>query len=177
MTLTKITPLNARKPISNTSVVDVGYEHGSPLCQLFDDYRAWKQDRQDVAMPDADSSLDEKLTYVCEHYADASDGLSLFDALSTMKELGVISQIEYAWALGGPLIRIPITEMENPSFTIINDGERGDRTRWDIPFMTSPLVSFHSLDDIFNWLEEFRKEDHPLFVSLEEARRMGITRL
>lgn len=27
--------LNARKPISNTSVVDVGYEHGSPLCVCF----------------------------------------------------------------------------------------------------------------------------------------------
>lgn len=48
---------------------------------------------------------------------------------------------------------------------------------WNGTFMTSPLVGFHSLDDIFNWLEEFRKEDHPLTVSLEEARRMGITRL
>ena len=34
-----------RKTIKyKTSHVRVGYEHGSPLCQLMDDYREWKQD-------------------------------------------------------------------------------------------------------------------------------------
>ena len=39
--------------------------------------------------------------------------------------------------------------------------------------MKSPLVSFHSLDAIFNWLEDFRKEEHPLSISQAEARLLG----
>ena len=36
--------LNAKPAENDTSHVRVGYEHGSPLCQLMDDYREWKQD-------------------------------------------------------------------------------------------------------------------------------------
>ena len=108
--------LNAKPAENFTSHVKVGYEHSSPLCQLMDDYRAWKQDRQDAALPGVDSSEDEKISYLREHYSDASDGLTLFDALTAMKEMGMISQVEYSYATGGPLIRVSKEEMESGSF-------------------------------------------------------------
>ena len=164
--------LNAKSPENFTSHVKVGYEHGSPLCQLMDDHRAWKQNQPDTALPGAESSEEEKISYLREHYSGASDGITLFDALSAMKEMGMISQVEYTYALGGPLIRISKEEMESGSFTI-SYGERDEMAYWGGDFMTSPLVGFHGLNDIFNWLEEFRKEDHPFSISQAEARLLG----
>lgn len=164
--------LNAKPAENFTSHVRVGYEHGSPLCQLLDDYREWKQDRQDTALPGVESGEDEKITYLREHFSDASDALTLFDALSEMKEMGMISQVEYTYALGGPLIQISKEELESGSFTI-SHGERDERAYWGGDFMTSPLVGFRGLDDIFNWLEDFRKEEHPLSISQAEAKLLG----
>jgi hypothetical protein len=165
--------LNAKPAENFTSHVKVGYEHGSPFCQLLDDYRAWKQDQQDAALPSVDSSEAEKVSYLREHYSDASDGMKLFDALTAMKDMGMISQVEYSYATGGPLIRVSKEEMESGSFST-STGERDERTYWGGAFMKSPLVSFHGLDDIFNWLEEFRKEDHPFSISQAEAKLLGI---
>ena len=164
--------LNAKPAVNSSSHVRVGYEHGSPLCQLMDDHRKWKQNHPDTAFPDAESSEDEKNSYLLEHYSDASDGLTLFDALSAMKEMGMISQVEYTYALGGPLIRISKEKLESCSFTI-SHGERDERTYWGGDFMTSPLVGFRSLDDVFNWLVDSRKEDHPLSISQAEAKLLG----
>lgn len=168
--------LNAKVPISDTNVVDVTYDHFSPALQLFHDWSEWKQGQQDADMPDASSSMEEKLAYVRKRYGDASDALTIYDALNTMKDLGIISQTEYIWSEGGPGIHMTKEEMEEWINSHSVSGDLSDE-HWHGKFMTSPLVGFHSLDDIFNWLEEFRKEDHPLTVSLEEARRMGITRL
>lgn len=168
--------LNAKVPISDTNVVDVTYDHFSPSLQLFHDWSEWKQGQQDADMPDASSSMEEKLAYVRKRYGDASDALTIYDALNTMKDLGIISQTEYVWSEGGPGIHMTKEEMEEWINSHSVSGDLSDE-HWHGKFMTSPLVGFHSLDDIFNWLEEFRKEDHPLTVSLEEARRMGITRL
>ena len=164
--------LSAKPPVNNSSSVYVGYEHGSPFCQLLDDYQAWKEERKNGGLPDVGSSEDEKIAYLREHYSDVSDGLSLFDALSAMKEMGVISQVEYAYATGGPLIRISKEEMESGSFTV-SHGAGDMNARWGGAFMTSPLASFHSLNDIFNWLENFRKEEHPASISQAEARLLG----
>ena len=168
--------LNAKVPISDTNVVDITYDHFSPSMQLFLDWSEWKQGQQDANMPDASSSMEEKLSYVREHYGDASDALSIYDALHTMKDLEIISQTEYLWAQGGPGLRMSWEELKEWAKTRFG-GEAAQDNQWHGKFMTSPLIGFHSLDDIFNWLEEFRKEDHPLTVSLEEARRMGITKL
>lgn len=164
--------LNARPAVNNSSHVYVGYAHSSPLCRLMDDHREWKQERQDTALPDAGSSEEEKISYLREHYSDASDALTLFDALSSMKEMGMINQVEYSYATGGPLIRISKEELERGSFTVSHD-EHDERAYWGGAFMTSPLVGFHSLDDIFGWLEEFRREEHPFSISQAEARLLG----
>lgn len=164
--------LNAKPAVNTSSHVRVGYEHGSPLCQLLDDYREWKQDQQDVVLPGVDSSEDEKIAYLREHYSDTSDGMKLFDALTAMKDMGMISQVEYSYATGGPLIRVSKEEMESGSFST-SSGERDERTYWGGAFMKSPLVGFHGLDDIFNWLEGFRKEDHPTSISQAEAKLLG----
>ena len=155
-----------------SSHVQVGYEHGSPFCQLLDDYREWTQDRPDTALPGVESNDDEKLSYLRERYSGASDGLTLLGALSTMKKMGMISQVEYNYATGGPLIRVSKEKMESGSFTI-SHGARDERAYWGGAFMTSPLIGFHNLDDIFNWLEEFRKKEHPFSISQTEARLLG----
>ena len=166
--------LNAKIPRDYTSIVDVTYEHLSPSVQLHHDYMEWKQGQQDSAMPDKASSMEEKLAYVREHYGDASDALSIYDALNVMRDMSLISPTEYSWATGGPSICITKEEAEYLSSHALPARVGQSDDYWHTPFMTSPLVGFHSLDDIFKWLEDFRKEDHPLFVSSEEAVRMGL---
>ena len=164
--------LNAKPAFNSSGNVYVGYAHSSPFCQLLEDYRAWKQERQNGELPDTGSSEDKKISYLLEHYSNAADALSLLDALSSMKEMGIISQIEYTYATGGPLIRISKEEMESGSITI-SRGEYDNSARWGGAFMTSPLVSFHSLNDIFSWLDNFRKEEHPLSITQAEAKLLG----
>lgn len=167
--------LNAKKPRDYTSVVDVTYEHLSPSVQLHHDYMEWKQGQQDSAMPDKASSMEEKLAYVREHYGNASDALSIYDALNVMRDMSLISPTEYSWATGDPSICITKEEAEYLSSHALPARADQSDDYWHTPFMTSPLVGFHSLDDIFKWLDDFRKDEHPLSVSLEKARQMGIS--
>ena len=142
----------------------------SVYMQFVDDYMAWKAKQPELTLPDSQGWAEENLAFLRELYAGDLSAFEVYDALETMRRMGVISQKEMNATTGNQMIAIDakalggfITCRTNPD----------SREAWLRGFDETPLVGFRDLEDIFSWVEKFRTEDHPDAIPWAEAVARG----
>jgi len=146
----------------------------TPYMQLMYDYKEWKKTQPEMDLPDSEGWTEENLAFLREHYSGELSAFEVVDAIETMYSMGAMSRNEHNWVSNSPLIALSTDQIGKVQ--VLAEGydptEFEDAKAW----RESPLVGFFSLDDIFSWLEEFRKEEHLDYVTYEEAQRMGMVR-
>ncbi len=145
-------------------------ENDPPYRQLMYDYEDWKKTQPELELPDSKGWTEENLAFLREHYSGDLSMFEVVDAVETMYSMGAMSWNEHNWVSNSPMVAL------SPDFLGVHrladgyDSSEFDNGAW----RASPLVGFFTLDDIFSWLEEFRKEDHPEVISVQEAQRLGM---
>nr|WP_325253528.1 hypothetical protein [uncultured Oscillibacter sp.] len=137
--------------------------------QFEDDYKAWKAGQPELALPEAQGWTEENLAFLKEHYAGDLSAFEAYDALETMRRMGVISQKEENYASGAVMIVLDPSEINGVMYYT----DQEDPSFWLGNFHKTPMVNFRSLDDIISWVEEFRTEDHPDAIPWAEAVARG----
>ena len=105
-----------------------------------------------------------------EHYAGDLSAFEVYDALETMRRMGVISQKEENYATGSTMIAIDPSDINQ---CIIVRDSADPRDLWLGGFHKAPMAGFRDLEDILSWVEEFRTEDHPDTIPWAEAVARG----
>ena len=142
---------------------------GSVFMQFEDDYKAWKAQQPELALPDSQGWTEENLAFLKEHYAGDLSAFEVYDALEAMRRMGVISQKEENYASGAVMIALDPSEINGVMYYT----DQEDPSFWLRNFHKTPMVGFHSLDDILSWVEEFRTEEHPDVITHAEAMARG----
>lgn len=142
---------------------------GSVFMQFEEDYRAWRAQQPELVLPESRGWTEENLAFLREHYAGDLSSFEVYDALETMRRMGAISQKEENYATGGVLIVLDPSEING----VMYETDPEDPACWLGNFHKTPMVSFHSLDDILSWVEEFRTEEHPDVITHAEAMARG----
>lgn len=142
---------------------------GSVFMQFEEDYRAWRAQQPELALPESQGWTEENLAFLKEHYAGDLSAFEVYDALETMRRMGAISQKEENYATGGVLIALDPSEING----VMYETDPEDPGCWLGNFHKTPMVTFHSLEDILSWVEEFRTEEHPDFITHAEAMARG----
>ena len=78
----------------------------SVYMQFMEDYRAWKAGQPEDALPDSQGWTEENLAFLRERYAGDLSAFEIYDALDTMKQLGILSEKGLRCAEGTTLIAI-----------------------------------------------------------------------
>lgn len=142
----------------------------SVYMQFVEDYRAWKAQQPELALPDSQGWTEENLAFLREHCSGDLSAFEAYDALETMRRMGAISQKEMNAAAGAQMIAIDAKALGG----FITCGPDPDsKEAWLGGFHRAPMVDFRSLDDIISWVEEFRSEDHPDVIPYAEAVARG----
>ena len=132
--------------------------------------RAWKAGQPELALPEAQGWTEENLAFLKEHYAGDLSAFEAYDALETMRRMGVISQKEENYATGSTMIAIDPSDINQ---CIIVRDSADPRDLWLGGFHKAPMAGFRDLEDILSWVEEFRTEDHPDVIPWAEAVARG----
>lgn len=135
-----------------------------------EDYRAWKAQQPEPALPDSQGWTEENLAFLKEHYAGDLSAFEVYDALETMRRMGAISQKEQNYATGSVMIALDLSDIDH---CIVIRDSTDPRDLWLGGFHKTPMVGFRSLDDILSWVENFRAGDHPDVVPYAEAAARG----
>lgn len=133
--------------------------------QFREDYRQWKAGQPEQVLPDSKGWTEENLAFLRKHYAGELSAFELYDALETMRQMGAISQKEENYAMGSRVVTRGLEA--SLSYGPIEDN-------WLHGFDKAPIVGFRSLDNILDWLEAFRREEHPDRITEAQARLLGI---
>ena len=142
---------------------------GSVFMQFEDDYKAWKAQQPELALPDSQGWTEANLAFLKEHYSGDLSAYEVYDVLETMRRMGVISQKEENYASGAVMIVLDPSEINGVMYYT----DQEDPSFWLGNFHKTPMVNFRSLDDIISWVEEFRTEDHPDAIPWAEAAARG----
>lgn len=143
---------------------------GSVWMQFEEDYRAWKEQQPEPALPEGQGWTEENLAFLKEHYAGDLSAFEVYDALETMRSMGAISQKEMNSAAGAHLIAIDAKKLGG----FVTCGTDPDsKAAWLGGFDKAPMTDFRSLEDILSWVEKFRTEDHPDAIPYAEAAARG----
>ena len=142
---------------------------GSVFMQFEDDYKAWKAQQPELALPEAQGWTEENLAFLKEHYAGDLSAFEAYDALETMRRMGVISQKEENYASGAVMIVLDPSEINGVMYYT----DQEDPSFWLGNFHKTPMVNCRSLDDIISWVEEFCTEEHPDVITHAEAMARG----
>lgn len=143
---------------------------GSVFVQFMEDYRAWKAQQPEMDLPNSQGWTEENLAFLREHYSGNLSACEIYDVLETMQAMGAISQQEKNHATGNQLIALDPSSLNGfISFGADPDSE----TAWLHGFDKAPIVGFHCLEDILSWVDTFRSEDHPDFITRAEATARG----
>ena len=140
----------------------------SVYMQFKDDYWAWKAQRPEAVLPDSQGWTEENLAFLQERYTGDLSAFEIYDALDTMKELGILSEKGLRCAEGITMIRLDI---KGGVFQTSVDPDSD--AAWLHGFDEAPMVGFRSLDDILSWAKDFREDDWPDFVTGAEAMARG----
>lgn len=117
----------------------------SVYMQFRDDYRAWKAQRPEAVLPDSQGWTGENLAYLQEHYAGDLSAFEIYDALDTMKELGILSEKGLRCAEGATMVRL---DLKGGVFQTSVDPD--SEAAWLHGFDEAPMVGFRSLDDLLS---------------------------
>lgn len=142
----------------------------SVFMQFREDYRAWKTQQPEPALPDSPGWTEENLAFLKERYAGDLSAFEVYDALETMRRMGAISQKEMNYAAGSHMIAI---DAENLGGFVSSGTDPNSKAAWLGGFDRAPMVGFRSLDDILSWVENFRTGDHPDVIPCAEAAARG----
>ncbi|MCI8738607.1 MAG: hypothetical protein HFG10_00645 [Oscillibacter sp.] len=143
----------------------------SVYMQFKEDYRAWKAGQPELVLPDSRGWTEENLAFLKEHYSGDLSAFEAYDALETMRRMGVISQKEENYATGSTMIAIDPSDINQ---CIIVRDSADPRDLWLGGFHKAPMAGFRDLEDILSWVEEFRTEDHPDTIPWAEAVARGL---
>jgi len=164
--------LHLKVPKSESNVIVMTEKNDTPYMQLMHDYREWKKTQPELELPDSEGWTEENLAFLREHYSGDLSAFEVVDAIETMYSMGAISKNERNWAANNPAITISLEDLTKPH--VLAEGYDPSEFSGAKAWREAPLMGFYALDDIFSWLKEFRKEDHPEVISLEEAQRLGM---
>lgn len=140
----------------------------SVYMQFRDDYRAWKAQRPEAVLPDSQGWTGENLAYLQEHYAGDLSAFEIYDALDTMKELGIPSEKGLRCAEGATMVRL---DLKGGVFQTSVDPD--SEAAWLHGFDEAPMAGFHRLEDLLSWAKDFREDDYPDFITGAEAMARG----
>ena len=142
----------------------------SVFLQFMEDYRAWKAQQPEMVLPNSNGWTEENLAFLREHYAGELSACEIYDVLETMQAMGAISQKEKNHATGNQLIALDLSNLNG--FT--GFGSNPDsKAAWLHGFDETPIVGFRCLNDILSWVDTFRSEDQPDFITHAEAVARG----
>lgn len=142
----------------------------SVYMQFKDDYRAWKARQPEAVLPGSEGWTEENLAFLREHYTGDLSAFEIYDALNTMKELGILSEKGLRCAEGTTMIRLDM-DLDGGVFQTSVDPD--SKAAWLRGFDEAPMVGFRSLDDILSWAKDFREDDWPDFITGAEAMARG----
>ena len=142
----------------------------SVYMQFKDDYRAWKARQPEAVLPGSQGWTEENLAFLREHYTGDLSAFEIYDALNTMKELGILSEKGLRCAEGTTMIRLDM-DLDGGVFQTSVDPD--SKAAWLHGFDEAPMVGFRGLEDILSWAKDFREEDHPDFITGAEAMARG----
>ncbi len=140
----------------------------SVYMQFMEDYRAWKAGQPEAALPDSQGWTEENLAFLRERYAGDLSAFEIYDALDTMKQLGILSEKGLRCAEGTTLIAI-----EMKAGIVETSADPDSKAAWLHGFDEAPMVGFRSLEDILSWAKDFREEAWPDFITGAEAAARG----
>ena len=142
----------------------------SVYMQFKDDYRACKARQPEAVLPGSQGWTEENLAFLREHYTGDLSAFEIYDALNTMKELGILSEKGLRCAEGTTMIRLDM-DLDGGVFQTSVDPD--SKAAWLRGFDEAPMVGFRSLDDILSWAKDFREDDWPDFITGAEAMARG----
>jgi hypothetical protein len=140
----------------------------SVYMQFMEDYRAWKAGQPEAALPDSQGWTEENLAFLRERYTGDLSAFEIYDALDTMKQLGILSEKGLRCAEGTTLIAIDMK-----AGIVETSAGPDSKAAWLHGFDEAPMVGFRNLEDILSWARDFREEDHPDFITGAEAMARG----
>jgi len=140
----------------------------SVYMQFMDDYRAWKAGQPEAALPDSQGWTEENLAFLRERYTGDLSAFEIYDALDTMKQLGILSEKGLRCAEGTTLIAIDMK-----AGIVETSADPDSKAAWLHGFDEAPMVGFRGLEDIFSWAKDFREDDWPDFITHAEAMARG----
>ena len=140
----------------------------SVYMQFRDDYRAWKAQRPEAVLPDSQGWTGENLAFLRKRYAGDLSAFEIYDALDTMKELGILSEKGLRCAEG-----ITMIQLDRKGGVFRTSADPDSDAAWLHGFDEAPMVGFRSLDDILSWAKDFREDDWPDFITGAEAMARG----
>ncbi len=140
----------------------------SVYMQFMEDYRAWKAGQPEAALPDSQGWTEENLAFLRERYTGDLSAFEIYDALDTMKQLGILSEKGLRCAEGTTLIAIDMK-----AGIVETSADPDSKAAWLHGFDEAPMVGFRNLEDILSWARDFREEDHPDFITGAEAMARG----
>ena len=140
----------------------------SVYMQFKDDYRAWKAQHPEAVLPDSQGWTEENLAFLQERYTGDLSAFEIYDALDTMKELGILSEKGLRCAEG-----ITMIQLDRKGGVFRTSADPDSDAAWLHGFDEAPMVGFRSLDDILSWAKDFREDDWPDFITGAEAMARG----
>ena len=143
---------------------------GSVYMQFMEDYREWKAQQPEMTLPDSQGWTEENLDFLRKRYSGELSACEIYDVLETMQSMGAISQKEKSHMTGGELISL---DASNLNGFISYGSNANSKAAWLHGFNEAPIVGFCCLDDIFSWIDTFRSEEHPDFITHAEAMARG----
>ncbi len=143
---------------ANLTPFDERFVKGDGTCSglsrfltMMGDYRQWKSEQPDPALPQSLGSEEADLAWLREHFSGELDAFGVIDAIESMRSMGLISREERNSIYGVEITVVRMTEL----VSCMEIRPVGYGTFWCDSFENAPLMEFHSLQDILDWLGRF----------------------
>lgn len=132
---------------------DGTYSGLSRFLTMMGDYKQWKIGQPDSELPRSFGSEEADLAWLREHFSGGLDAFGVIDAVESMRSMGMIDREERNSIYGIALTVVKVTEL----VSCMQIRPAGYGSLWDDHFEDAPLMEFHSLQDILDWLGRFRE--------------------
>lgn len=133
---------------------DGTYSCLSRFLTMTDDYEQWKSGQADSGLPQSLGSEEADLAWLRERFSGELDAFGVIDAIESMRSMGLIDREERNRIYGIELTVVKVTEF----VSCMQIRPAGYGSLWSDRFEDAPLMEFHSLQDILDWLGHFRKQ-------------------
>lgn len=153
---------------------DGTYSGLSRFLTMMGDYRQWKSEQPDSALPQSLGSEGANLAWLREHFSGELDAFGVIDAVESMRSMGLLSREERNSIYGIEFTVVKVTELVSCMQIL----PAGYGSLWGNRFEDAPSMEFHSLQDLLDWLGRFRGQSS-LSWELQccelSARRLSVT--